>query len=57
MVHLDKVCKSFPHPSGVVNVLTDLDLRLAEGKTMSILGPSGSGKSTLLAILSGLERK
>ena len=56
MVHLDKVSKSFPHPSGLVNVLTDLDLLLAEGKTMSILGPSGSGKSTLLAILSGLER-
>ena len=56
MVHLEKICKSFPHPSGVVDVLMDLDLDLGEGKTLSILGPSGSGKSTLLSILSGLER-
>uniref|UniRef100_UPI0015F06FA5 ATP-binding cassette domain-containing protein n=1 Tax=Pseudonocardia pini TaxID=2758030 RepID=UPI0015F06FA5 len=33
----------------------DLDLELASGENLVILGPSGSGKSTLLRILAGLE--
>ncbi|KAF0958009.1 hypothetical protein MLGJGCBP_06747 [Rhodococcus sp. T7] len=33
----------------------DLDLDLASGESLVILGPSGSRKSTLLRILAGLE--
>ena len=32
-----------------------MDLHLARGETVSIVGPSGSGKSTLLHILGGLD--
>lgn len=56
MVELDKVSKSFAHPSGTVDVLKGLTFSLNPGQSLSILGPSGSGKSTLLAILSGLEK-
>jgi sulfonate transport system ATP-binding protein len=36
--------------------LGPLDLALAEGELVAVLGPSGSGKSTLLRLLAGLDR-
>jgi putative ABC transport system ATP-binding protein len=38
-----------------VQALRDVDLTLAEGELVVLLGPSGSGKSTLLNILGGLD--
>jgi ABC-type nitrate/sulfonate/bicarbonate transport system ATPase subunit len=40
---------------GVVPVLRGLDLEVAEGELVCVLGPTGCGKTTLLRILSGLE--
>ena len=37
------------------NVLADLDLTVAQGEFVALLGASGSGKTTLLRILAGLE--
>ena len=37
-------------------VLKDIDLEVAQGQIISILGKSGSGKSTLLNILAGFEK-
>ena len=37
-------------------ILHGLDLSVARGTSVALLGPSGSGKSSLMAILSGLER-
>ena len=39
-----------------VEILKGLDLTIARGETVALLGPSGSGKSSLMAVLSGLER-
>ena len=39
-----------------VEILKGLDLTVAAGETVALLGPSGSGKSSLMAVLSGLER-
>ena len=42
--------------AGAVNILRGLDLNVAQGETISIVGPSGAGKTTLLMALSGLEQ-
>ncbi|HSH59497.1 MAG TPA: ABC transporter ATP-binding protein, partial [Acidimicrobiales bacterium] len=44
--------KRFAQPDGsVLDVLSDVDLRVRGGETVAVLGRSGSGKSTLLNIL------
>jgi thiamine transport system ATP-binding protein len=40
---------------GQLEALAGLDLQVAEGERLSVLGPSGSGKSTLLRAIAGLE--
>ena len=39
-----------------VTALDAVDLDVADGECLVILGPSGSGKSTLLNILGGMDR-
>lgn len=43
-------------PAAPVPILKGIDLEVAAGETLALLGPSGSGKSSLMAVLTGLER-
>jgi polar amino acid transport system ATP-binding protein len=52
MIRVEGLCKSF----GTLEVLKNVDLSIAKGDIISIIGPSGSGKSTLLRSLIHLEQ-
>ncbi|MGI8408111.1 MAG: ATP-binding cassette domain-containing protein, partial [Actinomycetota bacterium] len=39
-----------------VQALAGVDLEVAEGERMAVLGPSGSGKSTVLRTIAGVQQ-
>jgi putative ABC transport system ATP-binding protein len=56
MVEIKNLHLSLVGGAGQVNILRGVDLSIADGETISIVGPSGAGKTTLLMALSGLEK-
>lgn len=54
MLKMESVAKTYNHRGPAVNVLTDVNVEIAEGDFVAVIGPSGSGKTTLLLMLGGM---
>jgi simple sugar transport system ATP-binding protein len=52
VLQVEHVAKRF----GAVTALVDINMRLAKGEVLALLGDNGAGKSTLLKILCGFQR-
>ncbi len=55
ILDLQGLSKTFADGDNTIHALRDIDLRVAAGELVAVMGPSGSGKSTLLTIAGGLE--
>src|SRR5690606_36558429 len=55
MIELEGVEKSWPIAGGRSWALRNINLRIAPGEFVSVVGPSGSGKSSLLNILGMMD--
>ena len=56
LIELSGIERSFRLGDTTVHALTGLNLRIAAGEYVAVMGPSGSGKSTLLNLLGLLDR-
>lgn len=55
-IRLVGVSKAYRRGAQVVPVLTSVNLTVAPGEFLALMGPSGSGKSTLLNLIAGIDR-
>ncbi len=54
-IRLEGVSHGYPQGGRLVSVLEDVDLAIAPGELVVVVGRSGSGKSTLLNLISGID--
>lgn len=58
MIEFRDVCKTYETQKGeaATDALLHVNLSIADGELLAVMGPSGSGKSTMLHILGGMDR-
>ena len=55
MIELQNVSKVLPSGGRPLTILHPINLSIASGQFVAVMGPSGSGKSTLLGLIAGLD--
>ena len=55
LIRVHRVTKTFQRGSEVTHALSGIDLTIARGEYLCVMGPSGSGKSTFFNMLGGLD--
>ncbi len=55
MIKLENIHRDFQVGDQIVHALDDINLTIAQGEYLSVMGPSGSGKSTLLNLIGMLD--
>ncbi len=55
MIQVSNLSKSVSTAEGALTILDNINLSVASGESLAVVGASGSGKSTLLGILAGLD--
>lgn len=56
LISLRSVTKSYATPAGEFQALKDINLEIAPGEFVAVVGKSGSGKSTLSNMITGIDR-
>jgi putative ABC transport system ATP-binding protein len=56
IVAIRELSKAYRRGEQVIPVLVDIDLDIARGDFIALMGPSGSGKSTLLNLVAGIDK-
>jgi len=56
MIALHNIRKTYLQGGNEIRALDGIDLSIAKGEFVAIMGPSGSGKSTLLNVLGALDK-
>ena len=56
LIRISHLSKGYVRGGQAIPVLLDIDLDVAPGEFVALMGPSGSGKSTLLNLIAGIDK-